>query len=347
MSIRILNLHGNAYERGYRSGLAFKRSLSERSRKYRQITTDLKESVKNVINKTRHIFPEYITEVIGRADGAGISRDIYFAMMCPELMQENTGCTTCVARKADGNIILSHNEDDNCSADDISLVKINRSDGWFVTNDVNKMPFGNGFSWNSYGIVKTINYTHSSSSHLNLSGIPRYFTQRHVSEATSIEDFIIRCNHPDRASGFHAIVCDAYKKKSVSIEVTAKDISVKDIDAYYCHANHYIHRDIHKGTIVADRDGNSLFRQEKVQADLKNLVCIDSFRQLRDIIGQQGDRFENSILISKAMDESYTWANFSYDTSDQMVHLRFYFGGMTELQMHYDIFPDEGGIKGC
>ena len=31
---------------------------------------------------------------------------------------------------------------------------------WFVTNDMYNMPFGNGISWNSYGIVKTINYCH-------------------------------------------------------------------------------------------------------------------------------------------------------------------------------------------
>ena len=50
------------------------------------------------------------------------------------------------------------------------------------------MPFGNGVSWNSYGIVKTINYCHDEVK--NLDNYPRYFLQRHISEAKSIEQLI-------------------------------------------------------------------------------------------------------------------------------------------------------------
>ncbi|SQB91640.1 carcinine hydrolase/isopenicillin-N N-acyltransferase family protein [Clostridium tetanomorphum] len=54
------------------------------------------------------------------------------------------------------------------------------------------MPFGNAFSYNSHGIVKTINYCYSKD--VNIEGIPRYFIQRYISEATSLDDFIRRCS---------------------------------------------------------------------------------------------------------------------------------------------------------
>ena len=48
------------------------------------------------------------------------------------------------------------------------------------------MPYGNGPSWNTYGLVKTINYLHDEDH--EITHLPRYFAQRHISEATSLDD---------------------------------------------------------------------------------------------------------------------------------------------------------------
>jgi hypothetical protein len=53
-------------------------------------------------------------------------------------------------------------------------------------------------SWNSYGIVKTINYCHDEN--INLDNYPRYFAQRHLTEAKSIDDLIMRCQGMSVAS---------------------------------------------------------------------------------------------------------------------------------------------------
>lgn len=43
-------------------------------------------------------FSQYLQEVWGRADGAGVDRDMYMLMMCCELVGYTSGCTTIIHR---------------------------------------------------------------------------------------------------------------------------------------------------------------------------------------------------------------------------------------------------------
>lgn len=181
--------------------------------------------------------------------------------MCAELINEGVGCTTIICKKPDGTYILSHNEDDIYEVNNACITKCNTQSGWFVTYDYSRMPFGNAFSWNSSGIIKTINYCYPITD--NLEGIPRYFLQRHISEATSLEDFVERCNIDDRASGYHAIALDIHKNRAISVEVTAEDINIRNIEDSYTHTNHYIHGEITKGKVYVDKGSTSLFRLNK------------------------------------------------------------------------------------
>jgi hypothetical protein len=71
-------------------------------------------------------------------------------------------------------------------------------------------------SWNSYGIVKTVNYCHDED--INLDNLPRYFSQRHLTEAKSIDEMISRCKEMKVASGFHINAIDINNNIAVSIE---------------------------------------------------------------------------------------------------------------------------------
>ena len=65
--------------------------------------------------------------------------------------------------------------------------------------------FGNAFSYNSSGIIKTINYCHSEGSKFRR--YSRYFIQRHITRGNIHRGFYKRCTilKIGRHEGFHAI----------------------------------------------------------------------------------------------------------------------------------------------
>lgn len=220
--MRILNLNGTPYENGKKSGEFFKERLNLDIKNIEEklySNTSIKEMVEYQFSKLKEDFPKYYEEVIGKADGLNLDRLVYFSIMCPEIIDLNfEHCTTVVYRKNNGKFMISHNEDDDYISGNFCLSKVKINDkNWFITNDMYNMPFGNGVSFNSYGIVKTINYCHNDNSIANYT--PRYFSQRHISESSSIDDLIKRCKEIKNASGYHVTAIDINKNVAVSVEV--------------------------------------------------------------------------------------------------------------------------------
>ena len=241
----ILYLNKSPYENGKLSGEYFKNNvkIDIETIKNLLLNDSIKNKIKIQFNNLKKEYPKYYDEVIGKADGLGLDRLNYFAVLCPEITDINfEHCTTIMCKKDNGNYIISHNEDDDYIEGNFCLSKVMIDDNnWFVTNDMYNMPFGNGISWNSYGIVKTINYCHDKNT--NLDNYPRYFSQRHIAEAKSIDDLISRCKEMKVASGFHVNAIDINNNIAVSIEVYSNGVDAEYIDNYYIHSNHYIHKE--------------------------------------------------------------------------------------------------------
>lgn len=157
----ILYLNKSPYENGKLSGEYFKNNvkIDIETIKNLLLNDSIKNKIKIQFNNLKKEYPKYYDEVIGKADGLGLDRLNYFAVLCPEITDINfEHCTTIMCKKDNGNYIISHNEDDDYIEGNFCLSKVMIDDNnWFVTNDMYNMPFGNGISWNSYGIVKTIN----------------------------------------------------------------------------------------------------------------------------------------------------------------------------------------------
>ena len=202
----------------------------------------------------------------------------------------------------------------------LSKVKID-DDNWFITNDMYNMPFGNGVSWNSYGILKTINYCHDDDTNINY--IPRYFSQRHISEAKSINDLIKRCKEMKVASGYNVNAIDTKNNIAVSIEVHNDNIDVEYIKDSYVHTNHFIHGQyIFKQ--VTDNGSNSIFRFDMAKKMLhrfnKDIEEINKILEYRSV----ENKFFNSILQTKE-DPYETIFNISYDVENSSkVFLKIY-----------------------
>ena len=312
MKTKILYLNKEAYNNGRTSGEYFKEIIKENIQYYEEKLYDeeYRNQVIKLINRLRKEYPKYYDEIRGKADGADVNFIQYFAMMCPELSKIQSHCTTIMCKKSNGNFIISHNEDDDYQEGNFAISKINVSNDWFITNDIWNMPFGNGFSWNSSGIIKTINYTYEPN--VNCENLPRYFSQRHISEAKSIEDLIKRARELRPASGYHVNAIDVKKNIAVSIEVYPDDIDIQYIKDYYIHSNHYIHGK-YKNNIQTDKGSNSVFRLKKAnqlftQLDNINLSNIKNILNYRS----KEDKFENSIFQTQG-DPYITGMNFSFD----------------------------------
>lgn len=312
MKTKILYLNEDAYNNGKISGEYFRRRIKESTQYYKQQLNneEYKNKVISLLTKLQNEYPQYYEELKGKADGAEVDFLEYFAMMCPELSRLKSHCTTIMCRKADKRFIISHNEDDNYEEGNFCISKVCTSDGWLVTNDIYNMPFGNGFTWNRSGIVKTINYTYEPN--INLENLPRYFSQRHISEAKSIEDLIKRCNELRPASGYHVNAIDIKNNIAVSIEVYPDDIDVEYIGDFYIHSNHYIHNR-YKNNIQTDEGSNSVFRLEKASQLFKELTDIN-INNIKNILDYRSpeDKFENSIFQTEK-DPYITGMNFSFD----------------------------------
>ena len=335
MKTDILYLNKTSYENGKISGEYFKDRISLNLKNINNILQDnnIKNKIIRHFDKLKEEYPNYYDETIGKADGLGIDRLVYFAIMCPEISDINfEHCTTIICKKGNGKFIISHNEDDDYVKGNFCLSKVRIDDNnWFVTNDMYNMPFGNGISWNSFGIVKTINYCHNENT--NVSDYSRYYLQRHISEATSIDDLIKRCKEMKVASGFHVNAIDINNNVAVSIEVYSDSIDVEYIDDYYVHSNHFIHKDYLLNQ-VTDKGSNSIFRLNKCNEQLK----YKTMNEIKTILSYRSkeNKFENSILQTKE-DPYMTLFNFSFDTDNKnKIYLNNYINSEI-IELKYDL----------
>ncbi|KAJ52800.1 serine/threonine protein kinase [Clostridium tetanomorphum] len=342
--IKFIEAKGTPYERGKITGIEMKKAIRDYTVKYEKFLKD-KDFMKK-INKVKgiveEIFPEYLQEVYGRAEGALVNKDLYFLTLCAEILDEGVGCTSLVYKREDGTFILAHNEDDCYKPGNAAITKCTSGNQWFVTYDYSNMPFGNAFSYNSHGIVKTINYCYSKD--VNIEGIPRYFIQRYISEATSLDDFIRRCSIENRGSGFHATAIDINNNLCISIEVTSKHISVKEINSLYIHTNHYIHNDINNGKVNTQEGSTSIFRLETGKKLLEEIIKIKEDKvgisDFLEILNYRGENYFNSILGLKG-DPNFTCSRFAIDTKNKdKVWLEFFYD-------HEGFYKDYNIFRSC
>ena len=293
----------------------------------------VKNKIEVLFDKLRKEYPKYYDEVIGKADGIWIDRLTYFSILCPEIVNKySEHCTTIMCKKDNGNFVISHNEDDNYLKGNFCVSKVKIDDkNRFVTNDMYEMPFWNGMSWNSYWIVKTINYCHDEE--INLDNYPRYFAQRHLTEAKSIEDLINRCKEISIASWFHVNVIDINRNIAATIEVHSNKIDVEYIDDFYIHSNHFIHKKYWKYP-KADKWSNSIFRFN----ECKKLFKERTMESIQKILSYKTQKNQLSILQTKRRSSTHmTLYNFSYDVDNKnIIYLNDYMHGEA-IKLDYNL----------
>ena len=334
MKLDILHLNKSPYE-NWKISWEYFRNIKYNIDEIENLlnNNDIKNKIEKQFNNLKNEYPKYYDEVIWKADGIWIGRLTYFSVLCPEIINRYSDhCTTIICKKDNWRFILSHNEDDDYIEGNFCISKVKIDDeNWFFTNDMYEMPFWNGMSRNSYWIVKTINYCHDEE--INLDNYPRYFAQRHLTEAKSIEDLINKCKEISTASWFHVNVIDINRNIAATIEVHSDKIDVEYIDDSCIHSNHFIHKEYRKNP-KADKWSNSIFRFNKCE----ELFREKTMESIQKILSYKTQENQLSILQTKGKDNTHmTLYNFSYDVDNKnIIYLNNYINGEA-IELNYNL----------
>jgi isopenicillin-N N-acyltransferase-like protein len=189
-------------------------------------------------------FPEFIEEMRGISDGAGIPFSEVWMLNCLEdwtaVRRKTWGCT-CIAvdndHTADGHVLLAHNEDWN-TADRNSayLVHAEPEDGPPILG----MAYGPllvNIGFNAEGIGLAINSVYTTDERV---GVPRILHSRAVLNARTIGQAIRACVPKLRAGGYHYLLADANGELyGVETSATAHSLLYGE-EGWLAHSNHYL-----------------------------------------------------------------------------------------------------------
>ena len=189
---------------------------------------------------TRKHFPQYLEEVEGLAEGAGLHfRAIWAITIKSELgtlEAENPGCSTIVQIRS-GQRWLFHNEDGhNAYHQRMFVVQVTPPSGVkFVSLVYPGTLTGNGPSLNQAGVVQTTNYISSTRPRV---GIPRYILGRAILEARSLKEAIEIATLTPRSYPYHHNLASFEEKTYASVETTPDAVAVTHPEGIYFHTNH-------------------------------------------------------------------------------------------------------------
>ena len=202
------------------------------------------ERYRTLLELHRKWYPDYICELEGLAQGAGVSFEeiflINFRGEYSEYIRQSreSGCCTCSVLN-DDTAVFGHNEDGlPLFKNRLFLLQV-RPEGKaaFLALVYPGILWGNALGFNSHGICFAVNYVRPLKIRV---GLGRHFLARSVLEARTLDEAIQRITIPDRASGFNYTIGSVRERCIVNVEVAPDAFLVKEIDGWDFHANHYI-----------------------------------------------------------------------------------------------------------
>jgi len=193
------------------------------------------------LTHSRAVYPQYIEELEGIAEGAQVSFDEVFLTMCEELWENFTwrGCTDMAARgkaTADGSTLIAHTNDLLPKTESMLVIlKVQAGDEpEFLGISVGGIAISAGY--NAAKISLTGNQLDSNDVR---PGVPRLLVVRAILGSQTLSQAISHCLLSTRASSYNNVIADG------SGEVYSMEGSATDMEAIYikddvmAHANHY------------------------------------------------------------------------------------------------------------
>jgi isopenicillin-N N-acyltransferase-like protein len=220
---------------------------------------------------SRQVYPGYVEELEGIAEGAGVPFDEVFLSMCEELWEKAAwrGCTDMAARgraTKDGSTLIAHTNDLLPQAEEhLVLLKVQAGDEpEFLGISPGGIAISAGF--NAAGISLTGNQLDSNDIR---PGVPRLLVVRAILASRHLSEAMDHCLLPQRASSYNNVLADT------SGEVYSMEGSATDCEPLYiqgdilAHTNHYLSPAMRR--FEADRNdiGNSVLRYNRAMRLLR------------------------------------------------------------------------------
>jgi isopenicillin-N N-acyltransferase-like protein len=254
--IPLLELKGTHRQVGQQIGEAMKPCLQRMAARLREESppgmawADVLQQGQLYLAHSRAVYPQYVEELEGIAEAAGLPFAELFLEICEELWERAAwrgsalsgakGCTDLVARgraTADGSTLVAHTNDLSPEVEeDLVILKVQAGDEpQFLGVSVGGLGYSAGF--NAAGISMTGNQVSCNDIR---PGVPRLLIVRAILAARRLEEAMNACLLPQRASNYNNVIGDAHG------EVYSMEGSATDCEPIYiegdilAHANHYV-----------------------------------------------------------------------------------------------------------
>jgi len=290
-AIRMLEVRGTHRQVGQQIGEACRLSLQEivaQARKEPGPGADWEAVLRKAslfLEATRPVYPQYVEELEGIAEGAALPFLDVFAASCEELWEQALwrGCTDFAARgpaTTDGSTLLAHTNDLDATLEEhLVILKVRAGD---EPEFLAVSPGGLGLSagFNAAGIALTGNEVTANDVR---PGVPRTMVVRAILAARRLGQALDACLFPQRASSYNNIVADAWG------EVYAMEGSATDCEPIYiednilAHANHYVSPPMRRFEAAPGEMGDSIVRHNRAMRLLREnygQLSVERFQKL-------------------------------------------------------------------
>lgn len=234
---------------------------------------------------SRAVYPHYIEELEGIAEGAEVPFEEVFLTMCEELWESFAwhGCTDMAARgkaTADGSTLVAHTNDLLPKTESmLVLLKVQAgSEPEFLGVSVGGIAISAGY--NAAKISLTGNQLDSNDVR---PGVPRLLVVRAILGSKTLSEAMTHCLLPTRASSYNNVLADG------SGEVYSMEGSATDLEAIYisddvmAHANHYVTPSMRRFERDRSVNANSIIRHNRADYLLRQnygVLTPELFRTL-------------------------------------------------------------------
>ena len=253
--IPLIRVEGTHREIGRQVGEAFTEQIRHHIQNARTLIESSYESLalnwagaqiqaRKYIPFAQERYPQYVDEMEGIAEGAGVSfNDVAVVNALEAVTMDALHLSKCTSmavneqRTADGHVLLAHNEDWLPDDEpDVYLIHASPDDEPpFLAMTYGALLPNIGF--NAFGIAQACDSVYPNDSRI---GIPRVIVSRAVLGARTPGDAIRHMLIPRRAAGYNHLL--AHESGEIySVEVSAKRFSIIYAEnGYLVHTNHYL-----------------------------------------------------------------------------------------------------------
>ncbi|MFC2164815.1 C45 family autoproteolytic acyltransferase/hydrolase [Acidobacteriota bacterium] len=288
--IPIVHVKGSHYEVGYQLGTHLKDNLvrNVEQLKKEEDWKKIKAETELCLQYSKKYVPEYVTEVKGAADGAGLELEELFATICEEIgswgYQYTSGCSDLISSNdvtEDGSVLVAHNNDTSVSTQDHVTIIHYEVEGEPEIIAVGYGGLGISVGYNSAGISLTGNQVNSNDMRV---GVPRMLLVRKILAAKRIGEAIDAAILKHRASNYNQVITDD-NGEIYSIEGSATDYEpIYATDGYLVHTNHYVSPWMRRFEFDPNQISGSLVRYNRGMRLLKNNLGKINVDKLKEFL---------------------------------------------------------------